>query len=143
MCLFLLYQVSSTNETFQDLSLPIPGKDQLQFIRASSAQGPIDADGPLLQSSAGQRGSCADSASKLRWMSSVVKWPFNVACWMFRFALKFNYNLSTSSTYYGIKCPQFQQTVRDRPYTYCSLLPHSFCSGVCNNIYFLFFVNDC
>jgi len=71
-------QVSCTKETFQDLSLPIPGKEQLQYIRASSQQLATSAsscDSPLL-TAAGQRNPCAETGWKLAWLSSMFSWMF-------------------------------------------------------------------
>jgi len=78
MCNVDCRQVSCTKETFQDLSLPIPGKEQLQYIRASSQQFATSAsscDSPLL-TTAGQRNPCAETGWKLTWLSSMFSWMF-------------------------------------------------------------------
>ncbi|GFX97479.1 ubiquitin carboxyl-terminal hydrolase 20 [Trichonephila clavipes] len=57
--------ISTTKETFQDLSLPIPNKDHLHIIRASQ------------ESHQKSGGTCTDVYNHRRWFSAVFGWVFS------------------------------------------------------------------
>ncbi|KFM63704.1 Ubiquitin carboxyl-terminal hydrolase 20, partial [Stegodyphus mimosarum] len=67
---------STTKETFQDLSLPIPAKDHVQLIHAS--QGSLPKNGiPKNSNLKNSNGTCTDVYNRQGWFSSLFGWIFN------------------------------------------------------------------
>ena len=59
----LVFQISTTKETFQDLSLPIPSKDHLHMIHASHSQ-----------SSPSHKGTCGEVNLNQGWFAWMFGW---------------------------------------------------------------------
>ena len=70
-------QVSSTRETFQDLSLPIPGKDHLHVLHAS--QGGVVPNQQAMHSAvtvaaSAHKGTCGEVSLKQTWLGWMFGW---------------------------------------------------------------------
>lgn len=69
-CSIYCRQVSTTKETFQDLSLPIPTKDHLQVLHSGH---PLTV--PVGGAMVGPRGgTCGDQLGSQSWLSRMFSW---------------------------------------------------------------------